>query len=142
MSDNEQKALSAKQIAAWNLRQFGYTIAETAKALGIGERTVSTYTDEVNAYMGEDPVVQAAKARMVKLLPKCVNAYEEIVEDGEGMTRLSAARDVAKTYGVIKDKTEHTHNFGDVSNAELVERFCRLVGIEPEAEGGSSDDTD
>lgn len=97
------------EIMAWDMSRRGMTWKAIAKSLKLSEPTVGNYIKRVKEWVGRDPVAQSAEDEMHSLVPGAIKVYKHKIGDPDDKEALSAARDVLKSYGLIKDKTTVEH---------------------------------
>ena len=140
--DNEKQAKepTPKEIRAWDLVRRGMSATEAATKLDVSRQTVSNYVAVVQAWLGRDPIVAAARDEVERLAPEAATAYEEIIKDRAPSSinaRLAAARDILKSTGWLKEPPKKFE--GDL-NLTVNEQVRKQIGNITAAIGADGDD--
>lgn len=143
MADDEKKAArepTPTELKAWDLVRHGMTSRAAGRQLGVSHVTVLTHIETVKAWLGEDPLLKAAKDDVEGLAPKAVTAYKEIIDDSSATAinaRLSAARDILKSAGILKEPPKKVE--GDL-NLTVNEQVRKQIANLATAIGVDGDD--
>ena len=137
---SKERKLKPQEVACWQMRRAGHSIAEVAQYLGIGITTVKRYDNNVKAEFAEMPTVQAAKDHIMTIVPKATKAYEDLVSDKQAAPqRLAAARDILITHGIVRNKIEIEDS--RLTDDELLKEAQRILSVaNGEAKGQATQD--
>lgn len=104
-----QRAVDIKRMRALELRRTGMSTQAIADELGVHRSTVSQYLNSRDV----KEIIKAAQDRLKGLLEPAVDVYAMSLKNAAGdMTNAQkAAKDILKTFGVIKENLELSHVF-------------------------------
>jgi predicted transcriptional regulator len=125
-----QQAVDIKRMRALELRRTGMSTQAIADELGVARQTVSGYLNSRDV----KEIIKAAQDRLKSLLDPAVDVYAMSLKNAKGdMTNAQkAAKDILKTFGVIKENLELSHVFPKPTVIKRVDGTEVILGTKNE----------
>jgi hypothetical protein len=140
VGQHKDRELDYKKLGAWQLRKLGYTIEQTAQALGVGVTTVKRWDKVVEKYFEDLPAIRLAMDAMQTLIPKAFRVYQDALGSKDERLAKETAKDVLISHKVLIDRQEKVQVVDDStkSDSELVAEAERILLIaRPEGQAKS-----
>lgn len=139
-------AVDAQMISAFTLHRLGWTQPQIGQAFNKSAPTVSRWIKAVRESGEYDisglPSERIALDRLMSMIPDALNRYHNTILHDE-KRGLDAARDVLKTFNIVKDKYEVQHgDLTDVPDTELIADIERLLAKTAGRDSAPTDGTE
>lgn len=139
-------AVDAQMVSAVALYRLGWTQPQIAQVFGKSTPTICRWVKAVTESGDYDisglPSERMAIDRLMSMIPDALNRYHNTILHDE-RRGLDAARDVLRTFNVVRDKVEIAQtDLTHVPDSELIADIERLLAQGKERSGASDDGTE
>jgi len=100
-----KKGVTPRKILAYVEHKSGKSQEKVAQELGVTQKSVSNWTQEVEEYLRQCPEYAEIGPRIAKMIPEALRVYDKTLKQND----LRAAQDVLQKYlGLAKEKKGDT----------------------------------
>jgi len=121
--ENRSREITPKKAMAYIQKAvIGKTYKQTARDMGIGERTAYRYVSDFEEFLQSSPEYSEAANRLVGMLPQAIDTWLEVMTNPGnrmGNPDVQIATNIIKAAGFLKERVKTERDITRLSDEDL-----------------------